>query len=142
MATRSHPGSASDKELPFQCRRHKRCRFHPWARKIPWRRKWQPTPVFLPGESHGQRSLVGYSPWGHKQLDMTEQQMHSLFFHGVTPTIFSRVIHICCLAISAIACHLPGDSGVPAYTLLRYNKEIKEFFENTFSSCLSFPTGK
>ena len=85
---------------------------------------------------------MGYSPWGHKQLDMTEQQMHSLFFHGVTPTVFSRVIHICCLAISAIACHLPGDSGVPAYTLLRYNKEIKEFFENTFSSCLSFPTGK
>ena len=38
-----------------------------------WRRKWQPTPVFLPGESHGQRSLMGYSPWGHKELDMTEQ---------------------------------------------------------------------
>ncbi len=41
--------------------------------KIHWRRKWQPTPVFLPGESHGQRSLVGYSPWGHKELDMTER---------------------------------------------------------------------
>ena len=38
----------------------------------PWRRAWQPTPVFLPGESHGQRSLVGYSPRGHKELDMTE----------------------------------------------------------------------
>ena len=37
-----------------------------------WRRKWQPTPVFLPGESHGWRSLVGYSPWGHKESDMTE----------------------------------------------------------------------
>ena len=41
-------------------------------RKIPWRRKRQPTPVFLPGESHGRRSLVAYSPWGHKELDMTE----------------------------------------------------------------------
>ena len=41
-------------------------RFNLWARKIPWRMKWQPTPVFLPGESHGQRSLVGYSPWGRK----------------------------------------------------------------------------
>ena len=41
--------------------------------RSPWRREWQPTPVFLPEESHGQRSLVGYSPWGHKQLDMTEQ---------------------------------------------------------------------
>ena len=38
----------------------------------PWRRARQPTPVFLPGESHGQRSLVGYSPWGHKESDMTE----------------------------------------------------------------------
>ena len=41
--------------------------------KIPWRRKWQPTPVFLPGASHGQRSLAGYSPWGHKESDTTEQ---------------------------------------------------------------------
>ena len=40
---------------------------------IPWRRAWQSTPVFLPGESHGQRSLAGYSPWSHKELDMTEQ---------------------------------------------------------------------
>ena len=39
---------------------------------LPWRREWQPTPVFLPGEFHGQRSLVGYSPWGHKELDSTE----------------------------------------------------------------------
>ena len=44
----------------------------PWVRKIPWRRKWQPTPVVLPGKTHGQRSQVGYSPWGHKELDMTE----------------------------------------------------------------------
>ena len=44
---------------------------------ILWRRKWQPTPVLLPGKSHGQRSVVGYSPWGHKELDMTEQ-LHSL----------------------------------------------------------------
>ena len=42
-----------------------------WVRKISWRREWLPTPVFLPGESHGQRSLVGYSPWGCKELDMT-----------------------------------------------------------------------
>ena len=43
--------------------RRKRPGFDPWVRKIPWRRAWQPTPAFLPGESHGQRSLVGYSPW-------------------------------------------------------------------------------
>ena len=49
-----------------QCRRHRRRGFDPWVRKIVWRRKWQPTPVFLPGESHGQRSLAGYSPQGFK----------------------------------------------------------------------------
>ena len=66
------PGGTSGKEPTCQCRRRNRCGFDPWAGKIPWRRAWQPTPVFLPGECHGQRSLVGYSPWGHKELDMTE----------------------------------------------------------------------
>ena len=46
-------------------------RFDSWVRKIPWRTKWQPTPVFLLGESHGQRSLAGYSPWGSQESDMT-----------------------------------------------------------------------
>ena len=45
--------------------------FDPWVGKIPCRRKWQPTPGFLPGESHGQRSLVGYSPGGHQESDTT-----------------------------------------------------------------------
>jgi len=49
-----------------------RHRFNPWVRNLPWRRKWQPIPVFLPGESLGQRSLVAYSPQGGKELDMTE----------------------------------------------------------------------
>ena len=52
--------------------------FNPWVRKIPWRRAQQPTPVFLPGESHGQRSLVGYSPRGRRESDTTER----LHFHG------------------------------------------------------------
>ena len=55
------------KESTCQCRRLKRYGSDPWVRKIPWRRKWQPAPVFLPGKSHGQRSLVGYSPWGRKE---------------------------------------------------------------------------
>ena len=60
--------------------------FDPWVGRIPWRRAWQPTPVFLPGECHAQRSLVGYSPWGRKELNMTEwltlsisTQLNSLF---------------------------------------------------------------
>ena len=59
----------SSKEFTCQFRRHKRHGFDPWVWKIPWRRKWRPTPVFLPGKSHGQKSLVGYSPWGLKELD-------------------------------------------------------------------------
>ena len=57
---------ASGKESVCQSRRRKICGFEPWVRKIPWRRKWQPSPVFLPGESPGQRSLAGYSPWGRR----------------------------------------------------------------------------
>jgi len=59
----------SCKDCACQCRRHG---FDPWVRKIPWRRKWQPTSVFLPGKSHGQRSLVGYSPWVPKESALTE----------------------------------------------------------------------
>ena len=55
------PGGASGKEPGCHCRRHKGRRFDPWVRKIPWRSKWQPNPVFLPGGSHGPRSLVGYN---------------------------------------------------------------------------------
>ena len=54
------PGGTNGKESAFQCKRLKRCGFSSWVRKIPWRRKWQPTPVFLLGESHGHRSLAGY----------------------------------------------------------------------------------
>ena len=62
------PGGASGKEPACQCRRHERCGFDPWVRKIPWNRKWQPTPVFLPGGSHGQRSLAGYNPIGSQRI--------------------------------------------------------------------------
>ena len=55
-----------------------RPRFNPWVRKIPWRRGWLSTPVFLPGELHGQRSLSGYRPLDHRALDTTEQLTMSL----------------------------------------------------------------
>ena len=63
------PRWLSGKEFTYQCRRHRSRGFSPWVGKIPWRRKWKPTPVFLPGKCHGQRSLAGYSPWGHKDSD-------------------------------------------------------------------------
>ena len=55
----------------------KRHGFDPCVRKIPWRRAWQPTPVFLPGESYGQRTLAGYRPWGHKESDTTKATEHT-----------------------------------------------------------------
>ena len=71
--TTSFPGGINGKEphLPMQVR-HKRCRFNPWVTKFPWRGKWQPTPIFLPGESHGQKGLAGCSWGSHIELDTTE----------------------------------------------------------------------
>ena len=63
-------GGSDGKSVCLQCRRS---RFDPWVGKVPWRRKRQPTPVFLPGKSHGQRSLAGYSSRGRKQSDTTER---------------------------------------------------------------------
>ena len=71
----------SGKESSCQCRRQRRCGFDPWVRKTPWRRKWQPTPVSLPGKSHGQRSLVGCSPWGRKESGTTER-LHYLLIRA------------------------------------------------------------
>ena len=70
------------KEPVCQCRRWKRHRFDPCVGKISWRRAPQPTPIFLPGKSHGQKGLAGYSPWSHRELDMTE--------HTCTHSIISR----------------------------------------------------
>ena len=64
--TGGFPGGPSGKELTCQCMRLNRRGFDPWVWKIPWRRKWQPTFVFLPGKSHGERNLAGYSLWGHR----------------------------------------------------------------------------
>ncbi|CAI9169407.1 unnamed protein product [Rangifer tarandus platyrhynchus] len=64
--------------------------FDPWVGKFPWRRKWQPAPVFLPGKSHGQRSLVGYSPWGCRGSDMTVHLQH---FPETPP--FEVAVYLC-----------------------------------------------
>ena len=71
----------SGKESACQCKRHG---LNPSVGKIPWRRKWQPNPILLFGKSHGQRSLAGYSSWGHKQLDTTEQLSRHTHTHTHT----------------------------------------------------------
>ena len=96
----------SDKEPPCQCRRHKRCGFSPWVGKIPWSRAWQPTPVFLPGEFHGQRSLAGYSPWSCKELDLTEQLALSVvrLSHHSPPHSLLPFLHSCMCMLSSFSC--------------------------------------
>ena len=69
LLTQQLPRWCSGKESACQCRR---CRFNPWVGKIPWRRAWQHALTFLLGKFHGRRSLAGYSPWGHKELDATK----------------------------------------------------------------------
>ena len=72
------PGWLNDKESACQCRPH---RLNPWVRKIPWSRKWQRTPIFLPGKSHGQRSLAGCSPWGSQRVGRNWVSTHTFSFY-------------------------------------------------------------
>ena len=113
----------SGKEFPCQCRRHW---FDPWDRKIPWRRKWWPIPVFLPGRFHGQRSLVGYSPWGQKESDTTEQLTDVLelgvlclfvFIEAGSISLFVMLHYHCLLlVISPLACEHFNRHSFPFYS--------------------------
>ena len=76
ISLQGFPRWLSGKESAWQCRRCRRRGFNLWIRKIPWSKKWQPALVFLPGKFHGQRSLVGYSPWGCKESD-TPQRLNA-----------------------------------------------------------------
>ena len=98
----------------LQCKKH---RFNPWVKKIPWRRKWQPTPVFLPGKSHRQRTLAGYSPWGHKESNMTkheQQQQHVLIILRQFLDYKNQVD----------TSYLPKPSGAPSIPSLSATKHL------------------
>ena len=75
------PGGSAGKKPAMK--RHRRHELDPWVGKILWRKKWQPTPVFLPGEFRGQRSLAGYSPWDLKELEVTEQEQGNFIFKSL-----------------------------------------------------------
>ena len=77
MGISGFPSSSLGKEYVCNAGDAGRRRFDAWVRKIPWRWAWKPTPVFLPGESHGQRTLAGYRPWGRKEADTTEATKHA-----------------------------------------------------------------
>ena len=100
----SYPGLTqwlSSKESACKCRSH---RFDPWVEKIPWRKKWQPTPVFLPGQFHGQRNLADYSRWGCKESEMTEhphmhRQLYGFYiFHPHNRLVLMQAINRCLVA--------------------------------------------
>ena len=117
------PGGTSGKGPTCQRRRHKRRGFHPWVEKIPWRRAWQPVPVFLPGESHGLRSLAGYRHrvtrvgpnWNG--LACTHSQVSAIC---LTPRVFSK------LAIINLAYFLLGTFRLfPSFfSILDYTQAI------------------
>ena len=120
------PGGTSGKESACQCRRHKRYSFDPWVGMIPWSRKWQPTPVFLAGKSHGQRSLVGYSPQGRKESDMTEHtHTHT---HTHTQVILSS-LHLPHRIDFQLA---PLFSVVPFFARKRHSCTIHHFCQIIF----------
>ena len=86
LANNRLPRWRSDRESACQGRRSRRHGYDPWVGMIPWRRKWQPTPVFLPGKTQEQRSLVGYRPWGHKELvtsELLSMNVSFMFIHVV-----------------------------------------------------------
>ena len=83
LLLRGPPCCLSGEELACHCRRH---RFNLWVKKISWRRKWKPSPLFLPGKSHGRRSLVGYSPWHCRRVGiyLVSKQQHLLLKYRKT----------------------------------------------------------
>ena len=84
----------------------KRCGFHPWVGKIRWRTKCQPTSVFLPGESYGQRSMEDYSPWGCQELDTTEAALAALNALKVVGVVTSEHPTLERIAVISVDCKL------------------------------------
>ena len=137
------PWWLSGKESACQGRR---CRFNPWDGKIPWWRKWQPTPVFLPGKSHGQRSLAGYHPWGHKRVrsDLATRQQHGALNVvdtcydlnvRVSPNLTWRISYCWCDGITRWG--LERNSGHEGGALLNW---INVFIKETPESSLTLAT--
>ena len=140
------PGGARGEESACPCRRCSRQGFDPWVGEMPWSRQWQPTPVFLPGKFCGQRSWMGYSPWGCK--DMTEhkcwQVLHfykislNFLYKASTPKVglvclfisdhysihFLFLLLLCCLLLSVQR----GIVAVHCYLILCFNGIIQRFY--------------
>ena len=118
------PGGAIGKESTC-CRRYKRLRFELWVGKIRWSRKWQPISAFLTGKSHGQRSLAGYGPWGHKKVDMTEHACSKWRIEPKLLAFANHLIHIYYLNSLLFFCS-PSTQG---------SRNIASYFYLNMQSC-------
>ena len=117
------PKWLSGKESTCQCWRCRRCGFNPWIRKSPWRRKWHPTLVFPPGESHGQKSLVSYSPQCCRVR------------HGWATEHRCTHIHHNFFLIKA-SC---WDLFSTTFSRINFSEKTKDFLRYNFCSCTIFP---
>ena len=111
------PRRFSGEESTCQCRRCRRQGFDPWVGKIPWRRKWLSTPVFLPRESHGQRSMVGYSPWGRKESHTTKQLTLFSFIESTMITLLLQAFWSFGHETCGIPAPQPGIEFIPPHTI-------------------------
>ena len=132
------PWWLSCKELTCLEGRHGRHKFNPWVRKIPWRRKWQPIPLFLPGKSHGWRRLVGYSPWGHKESDMTEQ-FHLLLLMSQFTKLFTNTNYVMVLVITTNHLMLVSHRLSSSCKVTATKPEHKTWPSDSYSFILFFP---
>ena len=113
--------------------------FSLWVRVIPWRRKWQPTPVYLPGKSHGQRSLAGYSPWGHKRVRPSNQTAIQLVGGSIEQSVFSHKQVFAWIFFSSNSSSLavPCQRGWAGRVLEKLALNTQELFWNLSASCVS-----
>ena len=116
----------------LQCRRPG---FDPWVGKIPWRREWLPTTVFLFGEFHEQRSLVGYSPWGRKELDKTER----LHFHFQDDFRLIKVWENCQISDFSLNVTLLAIKSLEAGKLCKHNDNVLLSRMNQYSKLNILP---
>ena len=118
-------------EPACQCTRGKKCRLDPWIEKIPWGKTWQPTPVFLLRESHGQRCLLGYSPLGCKELDTTWVTQHVACTHYSHRLLLQFKKFLPVSEVKNISCI--------AWLCILFKNEIKNFFPclREFAFCFS-----
>ena len=140
----------SGKESTCQCRRHRRSGFDPWVGKLPWRRKWQLILVLFPRKFHRQMSLAGYSPWGPKELDMTEPywahtQLEKLKWIAPNFTLSHCNTVICTNVSTSLIhdplhyCHCPWNPSLPLESKVSTQNSLSDVEWAALSDMVPFP---